>query len=160
MRKTGRNGIDLIRAREGTVLSVYLDSRGLPTVGTGHLVRYADGLKLGDHITEDRAEKFLENDLGIAEAAVNRYCPDLPTQNAFDALVDFTFNEGTGNLRQLVQNADGVPTVIAEHFSHYTRSGTDHPRGLRIRRALERDLFLAPEGPMPDEWLMRHNDIA
>lgn len=159
MRKTGPNGLALLRNRESTVLIVYLDSRGLPTVGTGHLVRYADGLKLGDHISQERSDRFLQDDLGVAEAAVDGCYLDL-AQNQFDALVDFAFNEGTGNLRQLVQDADGVPAIIAEHFSHYTRAGSQHDRGLRIRRALERDLFLAPDGPMPDGWLTAHEGIA
>ena len=160
MRKTGPNGLALIRHAEGTVLSVYSDSRGLPTVGTGHLVRYADGLRLGDTISPERAERFLEDDLGVAEAAVGSCHLDL-TQNQFDALVDFAFNEGTGNLRELVQNADGVPAVIADHLSHYTRAGGEHPRGLRVRRALERTLFLAPDDvPMADGWLHSADGIA
>lgn len=35
----------------GFILKVYNDSRGLPTVGAGHLVLAADKLKLGDEIT-------------------------------------------------------------------------------------------------------------
>lgn len=157
MRTIGENGLDLIRHCEGTVYHVYLDSSGYPTGGTGHLIRNADHLKLGDPVSPEQEEAWLKADLADAEAAVNRHAPDLATQNAFDALTDFAFNEGEANLAELVGNAGGVSALIAEHLSHYTRSGTDHPRGLRIRRALERDLFLAPDGPMPEDWLQAHD---
>lgn len=153
----GRNGLDLVRYCEGEVLHVYLDARDLPTVGVGHLIRAADGIKIGDTISKEQSEDFLKRDLEGAIAAVNGCGLDL-TQNQFDALTDFAFNAGPWNLRQLVDNADRVPATIAEHFSHYTRAGTVHPRGLKIRRALERDLFEAPDGVMPDGWLMKHAD--
>lgn len=160
MRQASQNALDLIRNREAYRLTVYLDSEGLPTVGEGHLVLPSDNLKLGDVITAERADKFLEQDLAEAESCVNRHCSDL-TQHQFDALISFTFNEGCGNLAQLVDNADDVPAVIADHFSHYTRAGTDHPRGLRIRRLLERDLFLTPDDvAMATGWLNAHDGIA
>ena len=160
MREVGQNGLDLIRHVEGTVLHVYLDSRGLPTVGTGHLVRAADGLNVGDEISPERAESLLKADLGSAEACVDRALPYL-TQNQFDALCSFVFNVGcTAFLgSQLKHFCDaGNFDLAAEQFQVWTRAGNTHPRGLRIRRLLERDLFLAPDGPMPQGWLGAHDD--
>lgn len=156
MRSVGENGLALVRHAEGEVLSVYADSRGLPTCGVGHLVRNADNLKLGDTITQAQSDAFLQADLKTAAAAVDSHGLDL-TANQRDALIDFAYNAGSGNLARMIDDAGDVPT-LADFFSHYTRAGTTHPRGLKIRRALERDLFLAPDGPMPAGWLHAHDD--
>lgn len=155
-RKTGPNGLALIPHVEGTVLHVYLDNVGNPTVGIGHLVLASDNLRVGDTISPEQARAFLQHDLAGAEAAVNGCGLDL-TQNQFDALVDFTFQEGAGNLGVLVEDADRIPARIPPLFSHWMRTGNQHPRGVRIRRALDRDLFLAPDGLMPDGWLSAHD---
>src|SRR4051812_35361871 len=55
----------------GFILKVYKDSRGLPTVGCGHLVVAADKLKVGDKIKEERGKELLKSDLATAENAVN-----------------------------------------------------------------------------------------
>ncbi len=158
MRTIGENGLALVRYCEGVCDRVYLDSVGIPTAGVGHIIRAADGpLEPGDSVTEAQIGQWLHDDLAMAESAVNRHCPDLATQNAFDALTDFAFNEGEGGLAQLVQNGNATPGGIAEQFSHWTRAGHAHPLGLIKRRALERDLFLAPDGPMPDGWLTKYD---
>lgn len=48
--------------REGCKGRVYLDSRGKPTVGIGHLVTPDDNLKVGDNISDERIERFFEED--------------------------------------------------------------------------------------------------
>lgn len=154
-RPLNQNGVALTKHAEGLVLMVYRDVVGIPTAGWGHVIRAADGeLSVGDTITQEQADRWLENDLEIASAAVDRTCPDLPTDNMRGALTDFCFNLGSSNLALLVKDADGVPETIAEHFSHWTRAGTQHPRGLRIRRALERLLFETPDHvALPSDWL-------
>lgn len=159
-RQVGPNGLALTRYCEGSVDRVYLDPVGIATGGVGHVIRAADGpLKPGDSLSEAQIEKWLQQDLGVAEAAVNDSGLHF-TQNQFDALVDFAFNEGSGNLADLLGNADGLPATIAQHFVHYTRAGNTHPRGLLTRRLLERDLFLAPDGPMPAGWLTKWDHIG
>lgn len=163
MRTVGENGLALVRHFEGCVLSVYLDAAGFPTVGTGHLIRETDNLRVGDSITQEQADDFLNQDLSAAVACVDAHCPDLPTMNARAALVSLVFNIGCGafensTLLQLIRAGD-LPGA-ADQFEAWTRAGHAHPRGLRIRRATERDLFLAPDGPMPDGWLQRHNEIV
>lgn len=159
MRQIGQHGLDLIAHFEGTILTVYADPIGLPTVGTGHLVRDRDGLKLGDTITTEQAREFLRNDLGAAETAVNRRCPNL-TQNQFDACVSLAFNIGAGafqgsTLARLLDAGD--IGGAADQFERWTRAGNAHPRGLKVRRATERDLFLTPDDrPLPDGWLTAH----
>ncbi|WP_126174632.1 lysozyme [Altericroceibacterium xinjiangense] len=84
---------------EGVRNVVYLDVAKLPTVGVGHLVTPADGLKVGDKVSDDTILDFLHNDLKEAEAAVVRLVGDLPLfQHEYDALVDLVYNVGEGNL--------------------------------------------------------------
>jgi len=163
VRTVGENGLALVRHFEGCQLVVYLDSAGFPTVGTGHLIRESDNLHVGDVITQQQADEFLERDLSAAVACVDAHAPDLPTKNARAALVSLVFNIGCGafqnsTLLQLIRAGDMLGA--ADQFEQWTRAGHAHPRGLRIRRATERDLFLAPDGPMPDGWLQAHNGIA
>ncbi len=155
MRTTGPNGLALIRHVEGVCDRVYLDNAGNPTGGCGHLMLAADleRYPLWSPVPGEQVNAWLHDDLARTEGIVNRHCPDLPTQNAFDALVDFTFQEGEVGLQRLLQDADGTPGGIAEQFQYWTRSGHTHPRGIIIRRALDKLLFLAPDGPMPEGWL-------
>ena len=156
------NGVALTKHCEGLVLMVYRDPVSIPTAGWGHLIRPADGdLHIGDLITQEQADRWLEDDLAHAAAGVDRYAPDLPSDNARGALTDFCFNLGVSNLRRLVDDADGVPARIAENLQHWARAGNTHPRGLRIRRALERLLFETPDDvPLPSNWLTSMDHVG
>ena len=59
--KTGINGIALIKQFEGCRLEAYKDSAGIPTIGYGNTY-YPDGtkVKIGDKITQQRAEELLQ----------------------------------------------------------------------------------------------------
>jgi lysozyme len=61
--------VALLKDREGNRLDVYPDSKGLPTVGIGHLVVAADKLKLGDTIDEARLMAFFKKDSAEAISA-------------------------------------------------------------------------------------------
>jgi lysozyme len=89
-------GLDLLKRSEGFRLQVYTDACGLPTIGYGHKLRRPGDFPNG--ITQDEAEQILLCDLDDAEAAVNRLVKVPLTQGQFDALVDFTFNLGSGRL--------------------------------------------------------------
>lgn len=165
MREVGLNGLALTRHCEGTVYSVYLDSSGYPSGGAGHLIRATDDVErdglgrpiVGSPLSFDVVSAWLRHDLATAVAAVNA-CGDDFTQNQFDALTDFAFNAGGANLAELIGNAKKDGVSVADRFSHYTRSGDNHPRGLKVRRALERDLFVTPdEVPLAVGWLRAHD---
>jgi lysozyme len=74
----------------------YICPAGFWTVGFGHLCR-------PDHppITEAEAEVYLAEDLMTALTATLRFCPVLATEHEgkLAAIVDFTFNLGTGRLQ-------------------------------------------------------------
>ncbi|PJB70655.1 MAG: hypothetical protein CO093_07225 [Alphaproteobacteria bacterium CG_4_9_14_3_um_filter_47_13] len=63
--------LDHLKAREGVVNCVYRDSLGFPTVGVGHLVLPADGLSVGDCISDAQVDAFLQADAAKAWSAAN-----------------------------------------------------------------------------------------
>lgn len=84
----GNNVID------GMILKVYDDGFGIPTVGMGHKVTPADGLKLGDSITIEQARTMTRNDLADSENAINQLVSVPLHQHEYDALVSILFNTG------------------------------------------------------------------
>ena len=118
----------------GFILTVYNDSRGLPTVGCGHLVIAADKLKLGKKITEERAKELLRNDLGEAENAVNRNVKVPMYQYEYDALVSLTFNTGSHGALKLFDavNAGKYESVPATIEKYRTGGGNE---GRRVSEA-------------------------
>jgi len=96
---TYQNAIDHIKLREGFRLDVYNDSLGKPTVGYGHLVTIFDNLKVGDTITENQADSFLQKDAKKAFNAANSQAKTLglgDDSNFIVALTGVNFQLGTG----------------------------------------------------------------
>jgi lysozyme len=94
------NGFKIIKNFEGLRLTAYRDVAGVWTIGYGS-TRYHDGkrVKPGDKLAnEAQADALFHNTLGQYEQAVNQFVKVTLTQNQFDALVSFTYNEGTGAL--------------------------------------------------------------
>lgn len=87
-------GIELIKRFEGCRLSAYLDPIDVPTIGYGH----TEGVKMGDKITQEQADKLLAKDVQVRVDAVNAILIKPVTQGQFDALVSFAYNVGVGNL--------------------------------------------------------------
>ncbi len=105
---------------DGFILTVYNDSRKLPTVGCGHLVLAADKLKLGEKITKERAQAFLKKDLAEAESTVDRKTKVPLFQYEYDALVSITFNAGMGGVGKLIDSVntgayDTIPAMIEKY---------------------------------------------
>ena len=133
---TNQAGLELIESFEGLRLNSYQDSVGVWTIGYGH----TQGVKAGQTITQQQAQAFLQQDLGVAEAAVNRLNLTL-TDNQFAALVSFTFNLGGGNLNKLMKNGLAAAPDRILLFDH---AGGRVLPGLTRRRQAERALFLTP----------------
>lgn len=136
--KTSQDGIDLIKKFEGCRLSAYkpVATEKYYTIGYGH---YGPDVKDGQMITHAQAEAYLRADLEKFENAVNGTGRTW-TQPEFDALVSFSYNCGTGNLRNLVK--DRAKSQIADAFLLYNKAGGRTLEGLTRRRKAERDLFL------------------
>ena len=133
---TNQAGLQLIESFEGLRLNSYQDSVGVWTIGYGH----TQGVKQGQTITQQQAQAFLQQDLGVAEAAVNRLGLTL-TDNQFAALVSFTFNLGAGNLNKLMKN--GL-AAVPDRILLFDHAGGRALPGLTRRRQAERALYLTP----------------
>ncbi len=133
---TNDAGLKLIESFEGLRLTAYQDSVKVWTIGYGH----TKNVKKGQTITQQQAEAFLQQDLAVAEAAVNRLRLTL-TDNQFAALVSFTFNLGAGNLKKLLKNGLAAAPDRLLLFDH---AGGRVLAGLTRRRQAERALFLTP----------------
>ena len=88
--KTSENGKSELKKREGCKLIAYLCAAGAPTIGTGH----TKGVKIGDVITQEQADRYLADDLIKFEYEVNRLVKVHLTQNQFDAIISLVFNIG------------------------------------------------------------------
>jgi len=98
---------------EGVRRTVYRDPIGLPTVGVGHLITPADGLRVGEQVSYDRILDLFDRDLRAAEEAARRLAGDLPLfQHEFDALVDLVYNVGEGGVSE--QRSPRLNAAIAE----------------------------------------------
>ena len=90
-----QKGIDLIKEFEGLRLKAYRDPVGVLTIGYGHT---GSDVKVGQVISQTRAEQLLKGDTGWAQDAVRRSVKVPLSQGQFDALTSFTYNLGGGAL--------------------------------------------------------------
>jgi len=84
---------EMIKVHEGLRLDKYLDSRGLPHIGYGHLIE--KGESMPDRITKQKADELFDMDYEHHKAAAKKipgYDKASGLQKA--ALIDLTFNMG------------------------------------------------------------------
>ena len=135
---------------EGYSNKAYPDkkTKGPPiTLGFGTTC-YPNGspVKLGDTCTTDQALSYLQHDLEKFGNYVNQYVTVKLNQNQFDALTSFTYNLGPGNLKSstlLKKLNTGDYQGAADEFLKWVSPGTAVEKGLRVRRAAERKVFLS-----------------
>ena len=145
--KTGKAGIDMIKAFEGFRASPYKCSAGVPTIGYGATF-YPGGKKVtmtDPAITEEQAVGLLANMLVSFEKYVDSYCIDTITQNQFDALVSFAYNLGPANLKAstLLKKVNINPNdeSISLEFMKWVKAGGKTLKGLVRRREEESKLY-------------------
>jgi lysozyme len=146
--KMSTAGLDLIRKFEGFVSKPYRCPAGVPTIGYGSTL-YPDGraVKLTDPaISKAQAEVMMQATLIKYEQAVERYAQVPLTQGQFDALTDFAYNCGIGNLQKSTLlskvNRSDFKGAAAE-FGKWVFGGGKKLNGLVARRAAEVALFLS-----------------
>ena len=129
-----------IKQAEGYSNKAYKDSAGILTIGYGH----TKGVVRGMTITREKAEMFFDQDLLGCERYVNAIgvCK---TQGQFDALVDFCYNLGTGNLNRstllrMIRHGSSE-AAIRNEFSKWVHAGGRILPGLVRRRQWEADRF-------------------
>lgn len=135
------DGLAFIERHEGYSDKVYNDVAGYPTIGYGHLIKAGEDFSSG--ITQEQASDLLGRDARIAVDCVNSKVTVDLSQAQFDALVDFTFNLGTGAFGQstLLKNINGGKPVVMENFTDWDHAGGKVVAGLLKRRTDEFNLF-------------------
>jgi lysozyme len=148
------HGYKIIKNFEGLRLAAYRDIAGIWTIGYGS-TRYHDGKKVkpGDKLASDaQADALFKNTLGQYENAVNEFVKVPISQDQFDALVSFAYNEGTGALEKstlLFELNLKNYEAAAAHFLAWDKI-TDPKTGEKVicntlvqRRKEESQLFLS-----------------
>ena len=99
MREDRPFAMEMIKEHEGLRLDKYLDSKGLPTIGYGHLIDESDpdlmDMPLGETISQERADELFERDFNehlFAAQKIPGFFKASKRQQA--ALIDLTFNMG------------------------------------------------------------------
>ena len=92
--QTSQEGIALIKKFEGCELEAYKCAAGVWTIGYGS----TKGVKEGDTITQEDADKLLTEEMSEYEGYINDMVNTDLKQNEFDALVSWVYNLGPSNL--------------------------------------------------------------
>lgn len=138
-KKISAKGLQLLKLFEGCRLTAYWDVNGY-SIGYGH---HAKDITKGMTIDQKAADEFLKKDVARFEKAVNALKYDF-NQNQFDALVDFAYNCGAGNLLKLTANNTRSIQQISYKIPAYCKAGGVRLMGLVRRRNAEQELFNTP----------------
>ena len=138
-------GLDLIKEFEGLRLEAYQPVAGDRwTIGYGTTL----GVKEGDSIDLDAANRFLKLDVVKFERCVNISVTHVQKQNEFDACVCLAYNIGCAAFSDstLVKMANtGNLVGAANQFLRWDKFRGKPLAGLSRRRERERKLFLNEE---------------
>lgn len=133
--------ISKIKEFEGCRLTAYRCPAGIWTIGCGH----TKGVMPEQRITQEKAGELLKCDLMPCEKFVNNLnvCN---TQGQFDALVDFCFNLGRGNLNRStllrkIRHGHATEAEIRKEFGKWVKAGGKTLQGLVKRRQWEADRY-------------------
>ena len=133
-------GIDLIKRFEGCKLCAYRDIVGVKTIGYG----CTHNVKLGDCITQERADEMLMEELTVYQKGVRSLVTVDITQGMLDALTSFAFNLGLQALKNstlLKLLNQGKYSDAQDEFRRWINAGGVPVKGLVARRAAEAELF-------------------
>ena len=141
---TSEKGIAFLKQNEGFVNHVY-DDNGKPAIGYGHDLLPGESFPNG--IDEPGSDRLLrQEDLHKFEANLNATIPQdvTPTQNQYDALLDFVYNLGPGALATMMHHGwQQIPTQIPAWCYKHVKGVVVRDSGLAARRAKEVVLFLS-----------------
>ena len=137
----------LCRRFEGLYLRPYMCPAGVPTIGYG-ATYYEDGTRVtlkDPPITRERAEALL---LWMVRTvylpAVAKLCPGIDSPSRAAAIIDFTFNLGSGNLRMSTLRRrvnEGRWDAVPSELMKWVLAGGRVLPGLVRRRRAEVDLI-------------------
>lgn len=124
----------------------YHDPVGYPTIGYGHLLSRVVGEDLSKYpsITQDEGLELLKSDMNRSLLSVLRLIEYPLSDNQYAALVDFTFNCGSGNLqistlRRVINR--GELCEAPRQLKRWVYARGVKLSGLVRRRSAEADMF-------------------
>ena len=135
-----KSTLSFITKEEGLRNKAYKDSKGLWTIGVGHLIKPDEKHLLTATLTDEQVEQLLQSDLKWCQDAVDNHVKVPLTQNQYDALYSLCFNIGETNFRK--------STVLRKVNENDLKGAADailmwnKPEVLINRRKRERALFL------------------
>lgn len=135
------NGREIVKHFEDCKLEAYLCPAGVPTIGWGH----TKGVKLGDKITQDKADSLFEQDYHEAEQQVQEVVTAFLSDQQLGALTSFVFNLGIGQLKAstlLKKLNQNDYKGAGDEFRKWIYSNGKILPGLVKRREMERMVFL------------------
>ena len=146
--KVNKKGIELLHHFESCKLEAYLCPSKIPTIGWGN-TRYEDGtpVKLGDKITQERADSLFLNILATFEKGVLARVKNTLNENQFSALACIAYNIGLSNFgtSTLLKKVNANPSDpdIRNQFERWNKGGGVVLNGLVRRRKAEADLYFS-----------------
>ena len=136
-----KSTLDFITKEEGARNKAYKDSKGLWTIGVGHLIKADEQHLINATLTDAQVEDLLKSDLKWCSEAVEGSIMVPLKQGQFDALYSLCFNIGEGAFRK--------STVVKRLNTGDYKGAADaiemwnKPAVLINRRKREKALFLA-----------------
>lgn len=134
-----------IEGLEGFRAQAYRDSKGVLTIGYGHVVKPKESYLAVSVISRDTAARILHQDTQHAVNVVNATVQVPLNQGQFDALVSFVFNVGEGAFRSstLLRKLNaGHCCAVPDELRRWTRVAGAVRTGLILRRKKEIALFV------------------
>ena len=134
--------LSFITKEEGSRNRAYKDSKGLWTIGVGHLIKADEQHLLTATLTDEQVKELLKSDLRWCSEAVEGAVKVPLTQNQYDALYSLCFNIGADHFKEseVVRHINQNDfNGAANAFMHWVT-----PAVLEPRRKKEKALFLTP----------------
>lgn len=135
-------GFSLVKAREALRLKAYKCPAGKWTIGWGH----TKGVKPGDVITREQAEKLFQEDVEDTLSVIKKY--DHLNDNQVSALFSLVFNIGEtqfndSTVKKEIERDPTDRNRIQKAWKAWRLSKGKIMKGLIVRRQEEIDLFFS-----------------
>ncbi len=168
-----QKGMDFIRGLETSGIyynRMLLDSRGLPTIGVGHLIRPDESFEGVDlmtgTLTNEQVDRLFHQDLKVFVDAANNAITRPIGQNEFDAVISILYNIGKGwgdgigqeaTFIQLIDSTGSISNTLNKSKEQIAMAimKFHFPTNLTERRAKEARLFVEGNYNYGDELTLQ-----